>query len=82
MTKKLWQKDTELNKLVEQFTIGSDKEYDLLLAPYDVRASKAHAVMLEKCGLLNKADMKKLMPAFNAIARQIEQGKFKIDAGV
>jgi argininosuccinate lyase len=82
MNKKLWQKDIELNKLVEQFTVGRDKEFDLLLAKHDVQASKAHATMLEKCGLLNKNELKKLLSAFDTIEKQIRQGKFRIDAGV
>ncbi len=82
MTKKLWQKDTELNKLVEQFTVGSDTEFDLLLAPYDVQASKAHAAMLNKCGLLNKDDLKKLLTALFEIETEIEKGKFRIEQGV
>lgn len=82
MINKLWQKDVELNKMVEQFTIGSDKEYDLLLAPYDVQASRAHATMLEKCRLLKKTDLKLLLHAFEKIEKEITQGKFKIEKGV
>lgn len=49
---KLWQKTTNSKQEVEQFTVGKDPEFDLLLAPYDVLASMAHAAMLETIGLL------------------------------
>jgi len=82
MKRKLWQKDVEVNKLVEKFTVGKDKEFDLLLAESDVIASKAHAKMLEKVKLLNKNDLKSLLNGFDAIEKQIKQGKFKIEEGV
>ena len=82
MSKKLWQKDVEVNRLVEQFTVGKDKEFDLLLAEHDVVASKAHARMLEKVKLLSKDDLKRLLSGFDAIEKQIQSGKFKIEDGV
>jgi argininosuccinate lyase len=82
MAKKLWQKDVEVNKLVEEFTVGRDKEFDIFLAEHDVKASRAHATMLEKAGLLQSADLKKLLSGFDIIGKQIKQGKFKIEEGV
>ncbi|HTB06634.1 MAG TPA: argininosuccinate lyase [Bacteroidia bacterium] len=82
MSKKLWQKDIEVNKLVEQFTVGKDKEFDLLLAEHDLIASRAHAQMLEKVKLISKDDLKKLLAGLDAIEKQIEKGKFKIEEGV
>ena len=50
---KLWSKDsTNTSELVEQFTVGKDREFDLLLAPFDVLGSIAHAKMLASIGLL------------------------------
>ena len=56
---KLWQKDINktsgiAGKEVEKFTVGKDKEFDLLLAPFDVLGSIAHVTMLETVGLLTK----------------------------
>ena len=82
MSKKLWQKDVEVNKLVEQFTVGNDKEFDLLLAEHDITASRAHAKMLEKVKLLSKEDLKNLLSGLNAIKSQIKKGTFKIEDGV
>jgi argininosuccinate lyase len=49
---KLWEKGIECNKQVEKFTVGKDRELDLLLAPFDILGSMAHAVMLEKTGMI------------------------------
>ena len=55
---KLWQKDKASLKEVEQFTVGNDREFDLLLAPFDVLGSIAHVIMLESVGLLEKEERK------------------------
>ena len=47
MANKLWQKNVELNKEIEKFTVGKDRELDVFLAPYDVLGSMAHITMLE-----------------------------------
>ena len=44
---KLWQKNTSSLKEVEKFTVGNDREFDLLPAPFDVLGSLAHIQMLE-----------------------------------
>ncbi len=79
---KLWQKDTSGNKEVETFTIGRDPEFDLLLAPFDVIGSMAHAVMLEKIGLLSSEDLITLRLGLREIYFEIEKGQFKIEEGV
>ena len=53
---KLWQKGNPINETVDVFTVGKDREYDLILAPYDCRASSAHAAMLGAVGLLTKKE--------------------------
>src|ERR1700733_3941658 len=82
MSKKLWQKDIEVNKLIEAFTVGKDTDFDMFLAEHDVIASRAHAQMLEKVKLLTKADLKKLLVGLDEIEKQIKTGKFKIENGV
>ena len=43
---KLWSKEsTNTSQLVETFTVGRDKEFDILLAKYDVQGSIAHVRM-------------------------------------
>ena len=79
---KLWQKNTTSKKEVEQFTIGKDPEFDLLLAPYDVLASMAHAHMLSQIGLLTEAENKLLQQGLKEIYSEIQQGSFSIAPGV
>ena len=79
---KLWQKDKSALKEVEQFTIGRDPEFDLMLAPFDVLGSMAHAIMLQKVGLLEKPDLEQLLKGLREIYNEIEEGKFSIEPGV
>ena len=47
MAHKLWEKNFEVNKEIERFTVGRDRELDLYLAKYDVLGSMAHITMLD-----------------------------------
>ena len=79
---KLWQKTTTSKKEVEQFTVGRDPEFDILLAPYDVLGSMAHASMLTSIGLLTKEENALLQKGLKEIYVEIELGKFAIETGV
>jgi len=79
---KLWQKATDSKKEVEQFTIGRDPEFDLILAPFDVLGSMAHAKMLAKIGLLTNEENEIVQKGLKEIYFEIEQGKFSIAPGV
>ncbi|WP_194775780.1 argininosuccinate lyase [Pararhodonellum marinum] len=79
---KLWQKDIDSKKEVEQFTIGKDPEFDLVLAPFDVIGSLAHAIMLEKVGLLTKEELILLRKGLKDIYLEIEKNQFQIGEGV
>ena len=76
---KLWDKGTATDKKIEQFTVGNDRELDLLLARYDVIASIAHAKMLAKTGLINKDEAADLVSALEGIGKTIENGSFAIE---
>lgn len=78
----LWNKGFEPDKLIENFTVGNDRELDLRLARYDVQGSLAHIRMLESIGLLSKQELDILVPALEEIAGSIEKGDFKIEEGV
>ena len=54
MAQKLWEKSVQVNKDIERFTVGRDREMDLYLAKHDVIGSMAHITMLESIGLLTK----------------------------
>lgn len=79
---KIWQKATDSKKEVEQFTIGRDPEFDILLAPFDVLGSMAHAHMLAKIGLLTQEDNLILQKGLKEIYFEIEKGQFQIAPGV
>lgn len=79
---KLWQKETDVNKLIEDFTVGRDRELDLLLAKYDVLGSLAHVTMLCSIGLLSQNELDVLKVELKAIYKKIELGTFTIDDGV
>lgn len=79
---KLWSKDFEPDKMIEQFTVGADRELDLRLARYDVQGSKAHIKMLESIGLLEADELNVLTAELDRIAEVIEKGEFTIAPGV
>lgn len=79
---KLWQKNTDVKKEIEQFTVGRDPEFDMQLAAFDVLGSLAHTRMLEQVGLLEKEDLNALQQEMKAIYRRIVAGDFEIEPGV
>ena len=80
---KLWQKDnTSVSELIEKFTIGKDKEFDLLLAKYDVQGSIAHTKMLGEVGLLSKDEVSKAIGSLQEIATEIDESRFTIDDSI
>lgn len=79
---KLWQKDTEVNKAIEKFTIGKDMEMDLFLAKSDVLGSMAHITMLESIGLIDKEELPILLDELKNILGIIEGGEFVIEEGI
>ena len=79
---KLWEKDFEVNKEIERFTVGRDRELDLYLAKYDVMGSMAHITMLESIGLLEADELGPLLAELRNIYRLAEQGQFVIEDGV
>lgn len=80
--KKIWEKTTQVDKRIEQFTVGLDREMDLYLAKFDVLGSLAHIEMLCSIGLL-KSDEKNILSAeLKNIYTRIEVGDFAIEEGV
>ena len=79
---KLWEKNFEINKEIERFTVGRDREMDLYLAKYDVLGSMAHITMLESIGLLQADELKKLLAELKHIYKVCEDGEFQIEDGV
>lgn len=80
---KLWSKEnSSTSALVEQFTVGRDKEFDLLLAKYDVQGSIAHVTMLGEVGLMTKEEAEQAVAGLKEIAATIELGSFIIEEGI
>ncbi len=83
MAKKLWDKGIETDAFIEAFTVGKDRELDLVLAKYDVIGTIAHITMLESVGLLEKEELEVLTDELNSILENvIEPGDFEIEDGV
>jgi argininosuccinate lyase len=76
---KLWDKGFSTDKKIDHFTVGNDRELDLHLAKYDVIASKAHAKMLGKIGLISTKETVELVKELDSIAARIEKGTFSIE---
>ena len=76
---KLWDKGFSTDQKIDHFTVGNDRELDLLLAKYDVIASKAHAKMLGKIGLLTNDETISLVKELDNIAKTVEAGSFTIE---
>jgi len=79
---KLWQKDKASLKEVDQFTVGNDRQFDLLLAPFDVLGSIAHVMMLETVGLLKKDEKDLLIKELRNIYDTIHDSRFTIHENV
>jgi argininosuccinate lyase len=80
---KLWQKEnTSVSALVESFTVGRDKEFDMLLARHDVEGSIAHVTMLGEVGLLTLEEAQTANAALKEIASEIASGNFSIAEGI
>ncbi len=77
---KLWDKGFSTDKKIDHFTVGNDRELDLILAKYDVIASKAHAQMLAKVKLISPEEANALVQELEIIASSIEAGTFTIEA--
>lgn len=82
MATKLWEKSVRVDKEIERFTVGKDREMDLYLAKYDVLGSMAHITMLQHIGLLSSDELSLLLGELKTIYRAIESGGFAIEDGV
>lgn len=76
---KLWDKGVAIDKKMEAFTVGKDRELDLQIAEYDLLASRAHARMLQKVGLLTKPELEQIQEGLSALQRQLDEGVFTIE---
>ncbi|WEK19220.1 MAG: argininosuccinate lyase [Candidatus Pedobacter colombiensis] len=76
---KIWQKNIDVNKDIETFTVGKDRELDLEMAAFDVLGSLAHVEMLESIGLLTADELAEIQKELKNIYAEIAAGKFVIE---
>ena len=76
---KIWDKGFDSDARIDAFTVGRDRELDLLLAPFDIEGTIAHITMLCEQGLLSKADFDSLKPALEALLEEAREGRFSIE---
>lgn len=79
---KIWQKNIEVNKGIEAFTVGKDRELDLQMAAFDVLGSLAHVEMLASINLLSTGDLEVVKKGLKEIYKEIGEGKFTIEESV
>lgn len=77
---KLWEKGIPTDQKIEQFTVGNDRELDIILARYDVLGSIGHAKMLAKTELLTETEAADIIQTLEAILLTIEKEQFTIEA--
>jgi argininosuccinate lyase len=84
MAQKLWEKnvEAEVDKQVEAFTVGRDREMDIYLARYDILGSMAHITMLRHIGLLTENELELLKEELKHIYTLAVEGRFVIEEGV
>ena len=76
---KLWDKGIAIDKKIEQFTIGNDREIDIHIAKYDVQASLAHAKMLAKINIITASELELLEKGLQELLEQINNNTFVIE---
>ena len=77
---KLWSKEkTSTTAQIEQFTVGRDREFDLLMASFDVQGSIAHVTMLGEQGLMSPENAAEAVAGLHTILQEINKGDFSID---
>lgn len=82
MAAKIWEKNIQVDKKIEQYTVGHDREMDVFLAASDVLGSMAHITMLESVGLLQRNELTLLLTELKYIHASVEEGSFVIEDDV
>ena len=80
--KPIWDKGKPVNDLIQKYTVGRDRELDMLLARYDVLGSMAHVTMLESVGLIGHDELEPLLAGLRELLTLVDEGRFVIEDGV
>ena len=76
---KIWSKGFDNAPEIDAFTVGKDRELDLMLAPWDILGTMAHITMLSEVGLLGADELAKLMPELKKLHQEAVEGRFTIE---
>jgi len=84
---KLWDKNTserdkKHSEIIEKFTVGNDRNFDTILAKYDILGNLAHSEMLSKVGLLEKSEYELIEKELFLMLKDVENGFFEIESGI
>jgi argininosuccinate lyase len=79
---KLWEKGVSVDAAIEKFTVGKDRELDILLAPFDILGSIAHVIMLETIGLIDRDELPLLLTELKNLYQESLKPEFTIEPGV
>ena len=76
---KIWSKGFDNAPEIDAFTVGKDRELDLMLAPWDILGTMAHITMLSEVGLLGQDDLAVLLPELKKLHQEAVEGRFTIE---
>jgi argininosuccinate lyase len=76
---RLWDKGVPLDARVLEYTAGEDYALDERLVSHDVRASIAHAEMLQARQLLSAADLEALRAGLTRLGEEHARGEWRIE---
>ena len=76
---KIWSKGFDNAPEIDAFTVGKDRELDLMLAPWDILGTMAHITMLSEVGLLRKDELAVLLPELKKLHQEAVEGRFTIE---
>lgn len=76
---KLWStSERKINPIVEAYTAGTDHVFDMQLMPFDIEASRAHAMGLQKIGILTSKELEDILSALGDLEEAFTRGEIKI----
>ncbi|TPN82258.1 argininosuccinate lyase [Aquimarina algicola] len=76
---KLWDKGLPTDQKIGIFTVGNDRQLDLVIAKYDIQATLAHAKMLHQISILSDQDIFDVEKGLHALSKEVEEGTFTIE---
>ncbi len=81
MSGPIWKKtgQSAVPEAIMRFLAGKDVELDRELLPFDIRASRAHALGLARVGLLTGDQAAAMCRELDALAQAFEAGEFVLD---